>query len=64
MKEPRWTEGGATVPTVVATLISLLAAPIGGLGVLLLFFGAWVPAVSFGMAGVAMWVTGRRLLDR
>lgn len=64
MKEPKWTEGGASVPTVVATLLGLLAAPIGGLGVLLILFGAWVPAVSFGVAGVAMWVTSRRLLDR
>lgn len=64
MKEPSWTEGGATVPTVVATLLSFLAAPIGGLGVTIAFFGAWLPAVVFGTAGVTMWLTGRWLIDR
>ena len=64
MKEPHWTDGGATVPTVVATLISLMAAPIGGLGVIAALFGAWAPAVVFSSAGLVLWAGGRRLIDR
>lgn len=64
MKEPRWTEGGATIPTVVATLSSFLAAPIGGLGLLAALFGAWLPAVIFASSGLALWFGGRSLIDR
>lgn len=64
MKEPSWTDGGATVPTVVATLSTFLAAPIGGLGVIIAMFGAWVPALAFSSAGLALWFGGRWLIER
>ncbi len=64
MKEPSWTDGGATVPTIAATLASLLSAPIAGVGVLAALFGAWVPAVIFSVAAAAMWFGGRWLIDR
>ena len=63
MKPPRWLEGGEFTPTVAATALSLLAAPIGGLGILTLLFGAWIPAAIFLTAGIVMWFTGKRLLD-
>lgn len=64
MTRTKWYEGGEYAPTVAATALSLLAAPIGGLGVIFLFFGAWVPALGFLLAGTIMWFTGRRLIDR
>lgn len=63
MTPPRWLRGGATSTTVVATVFSFLAIPIGGLGLLALLFGAWVPGIVFAVSGVVLWVTGRRLLD-
>ncbi len=63
-KTPQWLEGGASTPTVLATLLSLFAAPLGGLGVLAILFGAWVPGVLLMVAAVASWISGRRLLDR
>lgn len=64
MKERSWTDGGATVPTIVGTLISLLAAPMGGLGALAGLFGASVPAVMFLLAALLLWFSGRWLIDR
>lgn len=64
VKLPKWLEGGADAPTVVATLASLLAAPIGGLGVLALAFGAWIPAAILIVGAIALWSAGRYLLDR
>lgn len=52
------------MPTLVGVLLSYLAAPFGGLGVTIALFGAWVPAVLFSLSGVAMWFTGRWLVDR
>lgn len=64
MKEPSWTDGGATVPTIAATLATLLSAPIAGIGLLAAVFGGWIPAIIFGGAAVAMWFGGRWLIDR
>ena len=64
MKEPSWTDGGATVPTIAGTLLSFLAAPIGGLGVIIALFGAWLPALVFTAAGCSLWFAGRWLVDR
>ncbi|MGI9608397.1 MAG: hypothetical protein ACR2P0_19870 [Acidimicrobiales bacterium] len=64
MKQRSWTDGGAEVPTVAATIFSLGAIPIGGLGLITLLFGAWVPAIVFSVAGSALWFTGRWLMDR
>lgn len=64
MKEPSWTDGGATIPTLVGTFSSFLAGPIGGLGLIIALFGAWVPALVFSAAGLALWFGGRWLIDR
>ena len=64
MKEPSWTDGGATIPTVAGTFSTFLAGPIGGLGVIIALFGAWVPAILFSTAGLALWFGGRWLMDR
>jgi len=64
MKEPAWADGGETIPTVVATLSSFLAAPIGGLGLIIALFGAWVPALIFSASGLALWFGGRWLIGR
>lgn len=64
MRRRRWYDGGEYVPTVAATALSLLAAPIGGLGIIVLLFGAWLPATVFIGSGVAMWLVGRYLIDR
>lgn len=64
MKEPAWTDGGATIPTVVGTLSSFLAAPIGGLGLIIALFGAWIPALVLSGSGLALWFGGRWLIDR
>lgn len=64
MKEPSWTDGGETIPTVAATLSSFLAAPIGGLGLIIAMFGAWIPALIFSGLGLALWFGGRWLIGR
>jgi hypothetical protein len=64
MREPDWTQGGATIPTVLATLSSFLAAPLGGLGVIIALFGAWIPAAAFSTTALLLWFGGRWLLDR
>ena len=64
MVPPKWLRGGAYTPTVLATFLSLVAAPIGGLGVIALVFGAVVPGVIFLVAGIALWAMGRWLIDR
>jgi len=64
MREPNWAEGGATIPTVVATLSSLLSAPLAGLGLVTALFGAWIPAAVFSGAALLLWFGGKWLLDR
>ncbi len=64
MREPSWTDGGATVPTIVATLISLMSAPVGALGLIFAAFGGWIPALALSSAGIVMWVGGRWLIER
>ncbi len=64
MKEPSWSDGGATVPTIAGTFFSFMAAPIGGLGILLILFGAWIPAALFSAAGLALWLAGQWLIAR
>jgi hypothetical protein len=64
MKRRRWTDGGEYAPTVAATALSLLSAPIGGLGIIVLIFGGWLPGVIFTASGLVMWFTGRHLIDR
>jgi len=64
MKVPKWFSGGAFTPTAVATFFSLVAAPIGGIGVIALMFGAWVPGLVFAASGAALWLVGKYLIDR
>lgn len=64
MKPPRWTRGGAFAPTAAGTAISLVAVPIGGLGVLAAAFRAFLPAVAMLSIAAIMWATGRWLLSR
>ena len=64
MPESHWTDGSATVPTVIAALSSLLAAPLGGLGLIAALFGAWIPAIAFTASALGLWFGGKWLLDR
>lgn len=64
MSTPKWTRGGAFAPTATATVISLIAAPIGGLGLLALAFRALTAGVVMTTTAGALWITGRWLLNR
>ncbi|MGI9648466.1 MAG: hypothetical protein ACR2OI_08110 [Acidimicrobiia bacterium] len=64
MREPDWAQSGATIPTLLATLTSLLAAPIAGIGLISALFGAWMVAVTFTVAALILWFGGKWLLDR
>lgn len=64
MKAPKWTVGGATVPTTTGTVISLLAAPMAGLGLMAGLFGAWVAGSVMMSIAAMLWLAGRWLLAR
>ncbi len=64
VKEQRWTDGGAFVPTAMGTFLSFMAAVFTGLGGVVILFGAWIPSIVFLAMGTAMWFTGRWLIDR
>ena len=64
MKAPKWIQGGSHTHTTIATLLSLLAAPFSGLGVLALLFRAWVPGVVLLFVGLGFWFVGRYLIDQ
>lgn len=64
MKEPSWTDGGATAPTIAGTFSTFAAGPIGGIGVLSLLFGGWIPGIAFSIAGLVMWFGGKWLMNR
>lgn len=64
MRTPRWLAGGAHTPTAVGTFISLVAAPLGGLGFLALALGAWLAGTVMTGSAVALWLGGKALIDR
>ena len=64
MKEPKWAAGGAYIPTAIGTFLSFMAALVGGLGIIVIVFGAWIPSAVFLSMGAAMWLTGRWLINR
>ncbi|MFT7473196.1 MAG: hypothetical protein ACI81L_000107 [Verrucomicrobiales bacterium] len=64
MKQPKWAAAGASTPTTIGTFLSFMAALIGGLGVLVLAFGQWLPGTLFLAMGATMWLTGRWLISR
>lgn len=63
-RPPKWLEGGAFTATVIATFFSYASVPVGGLGVLALLFGGWLPGAIFVTVGLAMWFTGKYLIAR
>jgi hypothetical protein len=64
MKQPKWTAAGASIPTAIGTFLSFMAALVGGLGVIVLAFGQWLPSALFVTMGSTMWITGRWLISR
>ena len=64
MNPPKWTRGGAFAPTATATAFSLIAVPIGGLGILAMAFRVIAPGAIMTTGGLILWLTGRWLLNR
>ena len=64
MKVPRWFEPGAEAPTALGTVLSLLSAPLGGLGLMFILFGGWIPGVAMMLGAGASWMIGRHLIAR